>query len=123
MEMFQDGMKDIIVLGNIRCWVVKLSSTGSVVWQRCLGGSGEERGSRGQQTTDGGYIWWELQVQLTVMLLVGTRGYDWNGDPTSDFWVVKLNSTGTIVWQKNAGGNRYRCGIRCQADFRWRIYC
>ncbi|MBK9196709.1 MAG: hypothetical protein IPO17_17350 [Flavobacteriales bacterium] len=37
-------------------WVVKLTATGSLEWQRVLGGSGYDLGTSIQQTPDGGYI-------------------------------------------------------------------
>lgn len=79
-------------------WVVKLSSTGNIEWQRCYGsGSGEELATI-QQTKDGGYI------------LVGSataNGYDvsgFHGGAGGDIWVVKINSSGAIEWQKCYGG-------------------
>jgi hypothetical protein len=55
-----------------------------------------ERGSLGegpsiQQTTDGGYI------------VGGNTGYF--GAGWDDFWILKLNSNGTIAWQKTYGGS------------------
>ena len=82
--------------GDFDYWVVKLSSTGSIEWQKSLGGSGEDRGYSIQQTTDGGYI-------------VAGQSASTNGDVTgnhggNDYWVVKLSSTGSIIWQKSLGG-------------------
>ena len=37
-------------------WVVKLDSAGNIVWQKLLGGSGNELAWSVQQTGDGGYI-------------------------------------------------------------------
>ena len=83
--------------GNYDCWVVKLDNTGSVQWQKSLGGSGYDRGYSVQQTVDGGYI-------------VGGNTSSNNFDVTghyggSDCWVVKLNSSGVIEWQKPLGGS------------------
>jgi hypothetical protein len=85
--------------GNDDVWVVKLDASGSLMWQKCLGGSAYENCESIQQTTDGGYI------------LSGTTNSN-NGDVTgnhglTDFWVVKLNSSGTLTWQKCLGGTNY----------------
>ena len=82
-------------------WLVKLNSSGLIEWQKCLGGTSGEYASSIQQTSDGGYI-------------VSCSTYSNDGDVlgnhqcdncvTSDFWVVKLNSTGIIEWQKCLGG-------------------
>lgn len=91
---------DVDVSGNhggVDFWVVKLNSTGTIQWQKALGGSGGDYANSIQQCTDGGYI---------------VAGYtnSSNGDVTglhgiaNDYWVVKLNSAGNIQWQKTLGG-------------------
>jgi len=82
--------------GLLDIWVVKLDASGILQWQKCLGGSSEEFGLSIEQTTDGGYI------------LVGATASN-NGDVSgnngfADIWVVKLNSTGLLLWQKCYGG-------------------
>ncbi len=84
--------------GNADVWVVKLSSKGSVQWQRCLGGSENDFAESIQQTADKGYI-----------LAGSTRSS--NGDVKGnhgdrDVWVVKLSSKGTVQWQKCLGGTK-----------------
>ncbi len=82
--------------GGTDFWVVKLDAFGSIVWQKCLGGSQDEIAYDVQQTTDGGYI------------VVGTTTSD-DGDVigtsgTINTWVVKLDSSGNLGWQKSLGG-------------------
>jgi hypothetical protein len=78
-------------------WVVKLDNQGNIEWQRALGGSGWDEARCIQQTTDGGFI------------MAGWSG-SLDGDVTGnhgalDFWLVKLNPTGAIQWQKSLGGS------------------
>ncbi len=85
--------------GNYDYWVVKLGSSGDIVWQKSLGGSGSEAARSVQQTADGGYI-------------VAGYSYSDDGDVSGnngsyDYWVVKLDGSGTIVWQKSLGGSGY----------------
>ncbi|MDY6839030.1 MAG: PKD domain-containing protein [Thermodesulfobacteriota bacterium] len=69
-------------------WVLKLHSDGAIVWQKTYGGWLETGATCLQETSDGGYI------------LAG----DWdNGARSSDIWVLKLDSTGTVGWQKTYG--------------------
>ncbi len=83
--------------GGYDFWVVKLNSSGDIVWQKCLGGSGEDEAHSIQQTTDGGYI---------VAGVTASNDGDVSGNRGDyDFWVVKLNSSGDIVWQKCLGGS------------------
>lgn len=63
-------------------WVVKLNGSGTIQWQKCLGGSGSEIGNAIKQTTDGGYI-------------MAGHTHSNNGDVSGkhggwDAWVVKL---------------------------------
>jgi len=72
-------------------WVLKLSSDGSVEWQKSYGGSNNDRAYSVQQTSDDGYI---------------VAGYTESfGAGSTDFWVLKLSSDGSVEWQKTYGGS------------------
>lgn len=78
-------------------WVVKLSSLGTIQWQKCLGGSSDDRAYSISLARDGGYI------------VAGATSSN-NGDITgnhgfSDYWIVKLGNAGDIQWQKAIGGS------------------
>ncbi|MCB9365326.1 MAG: T9SS type A sorting domain-containing protein [Flavobacteriales bacterium] len=82
--------------GGSDMWIVKLTSTGTITWEKSLGGAAEDRAFSIQQTTDGGYI-------------VAGASFSIDGDVTGnnggrDMWIVKLTSTGTITWEKSLGG-------------------
>ena len=83
-------------------WVVKLDATGSIVWQKCLGGSGEDIAHAIQQTADGGYLV-AGSTQSTNGDVSGVHGG--YGYTPVDVWVVKLDATGGLVWQKCLGGS------------------
>jgi len=77
-------------------WVVKLNSSGDTVWQKCLGGSGTDAAYSIQQTLDGGFI---------VAGESGSIDGDVRGNHGMwDYWIVKLDSIGDIIWQKSLGG-------------------
>ena len=83
--------------GDFDAWIVKLSSSGALEWQRALGGSAEDDAFSFQQTDDGGYI-------------IAGSSSSIDGDVSSnqgdqDFWIIKLNNTGMIEWQKSLGGS------------------
>ncbi len=81
-------------------WVVKLSATGVVQWNKLLGGTGEEELYSLRQTTDGGYI----AAGSTTSSASGNVTGSING--LFDFWVIKINASGTPVWNKSIGGNQ-----------------
>lgn len=79
------------------CWIVKLSSFGSIEWQKSFGGSGSDYAESLQQTTDSGYI-------------IAGRSDSNSGDITGnhglfDYWIIKLSSDGSAQWQKSLGGS------------------
>jgi hypothetical protein len=79
--------------GEDDIWVLKLDSSGGVIWQKTYGGSGGDKAYSIQQTTDGGYI----VAGYTSSFGAGGR----------DAWVLKLDNGGNIVWQKTYGRSNY----------------
>jgi len=77
-------------LGDL--WVLRTDGTGKILWQRSYGGSGADGANDIRQTTDGGFI----VVGQTQSF--GSGG--WDG------WVLRLTSTGNVVWQKALGGKK-----------------
>ncbi|HOK21331.1 MAG TPA: hypothetical protein PLO66_01410 [Bacteroidales bacterium] len=85
--------------GDRDAWVVKLSSSGNILWQKCLGGTNWDKAYSIQQTSDGGFI---------VAGSTESNDGDVSGNHVSyDAWVVKLNSSGDIEWQKCLGGTNW----------------
>lgn len=77
-------------------WIIKLSAAGEIQWKKRFGGSGDDEASSIWQTNDKGYI---------------VAGTSWSndGDITdnhgiADYWTIKLDSSGNILWQKALGG-------------------
>jgi PKD repeat protein len=86
--------------GSEDAWVVKLDATGAVVWQRCLGGTVGDWARAVRQTSDGGYIVAGCTYS-TDGDLAGLTGYP----GLCDFWVVKLDATGELLWQRTPGAS------------------
>jgi hypothetical protein len=84
--------------GGFDYWIVKIDATGNITWQKCLGGSQTDYAYSIKQTSDGGYV-------------VGGYEYSTDGDVTGnhgkyDYWVLKLNNLGALIWQKTLGGSK-----------------
>jgi len=84
--------------GNGDYWIVKLDNNGSLKWQKCFGGSLTDFAYCINQTSDGGFI-----------IADSTESSD--GDIIgfhccfTDGWIVKINSTGDMLWNMCYGGS------------------
>ncbi len=84
-------------------WVVKIDAEGNKVWDKTIGGDGDDSPQSAHPTPDGGY------------LLLGSSTSGAFGDKseenksgtsfTNDFWVVKIDKKGNKLWDKTLGGN------------------
>ncbi|MBU1637121.1 T9SS type A sorting domain-containing protein [bacterium] len=77
--------------GDTDFWIVKTDINGDSVWSRTYGGNGDERCYCVQQTSD------------TCYVLTGfTDSYD--GEiGYGDFWLVKTNRNGDVLWSQTYG--------------------
>ena len=89
--------------GSYDYWVVKLDDTGAIKWQKTLGGTNDDRATSIEQTLDTGYI----IAGYTNSMDGDATSYHGTPGTYSDYWVVKINKTGTLQWQKNYGGEDY----------------
>lgn len=84
--------------GDHDLWIVKLLNDGTLDWQQLYGGTNFESARKIIETTDGGFA------------VAGTTNSS-DGDIQSssfglnDFWVLKLDTFGQIVWEKCFGGS------------------
>ncbi len=77
--------------------VIKTDSSGNIVWQKCYGGSNDETITK------------IININDTSYYLIGhTTSYDGdvsdNSTDTNNTWIVKINNSGTILWEKCIGG-------------------
>jgi arginine repressor len=78
--------------GGSDIYVVKLDSAGNVVWTKAIGGSDKDEAGSIIQSSDGGYI-----------VAGHTRSFGLGGD----IFVMKLDSSGNVVWAKTIGSGRW----------------
>lgn len=85
--------------GTYDFWVIRISATGTLIWEKSYGGS-EIDEARGISSTDDGNF-----------IIVGdTRSSDKdvsNNNGGADLWVIKINPEGTILWEKTFGGSSF----------------
>ncbi len=93
---FSAGDSDILLL--------KLDNAGNISWQKIYGGTSEDYPLYIQQTSDSGYI-----------VAGSTNSF---GTGNYDIWLLKINSSGDVTWQKTYGGslNDWPYAIQQTAD-------
>jgi hypothetical protein len=87
-----------LMVGQTNSWgsggydldVIKTDSLGNMLWNRTYGGAGNDKAYGTVNTNDGGYA------------IVGNT--DSYGAGLVDYWLVKLDSSGIMQWNKTYGG-------------------
>lgn len=83
--------------GEEDVWLVKLSGDGNFEWSRTYGGSSNDRMESIRPTSDGNFI---------------LAGYSQSNDGDVDanfgefdYWLMKIDAAGNIIWENNFGGS------------------
>ena len=88
--------------GSYDFWVIKISNTGDLIWEKSFGGSETDEARAITKSSDGNYI------------IVGdTRSNDLdisNNHGAADLWVIKVSPTGNLIWEKTFGGSSFDVG-------------
>lgn len=94
----QSGNKTEVSRGGVDFWLVKVDANGQKVWEKAIGGSGDDYAMQLVALADGGFV------------VAGYSDSGASGDKTdasrgeTDYWVVKVNSVGQKLWDKTYGG-------------------
>ncbi|MEK6494316.1 T9SS type A sorting domain-containing protein [Myroides odoratimimus] len=94
----KDIFKEKDLIGKADAWIIKLDAARNVLWQTTLGGSESEDLVKLLPLAGGDYI-----------ALINSNSIE-GGNKTEpyfggqDIWVVRINSQGTIKWQRSFGG-------------------
>jgi hypothetical protein len=85
----QGGITDI--------WVVKFRPDGTIGWTKCLGGNHSEEADAIEMLQDGSFVIAGGSRSVDGMV-TGNQGHE-------DSWLVRISATGSLMWQKTAGGS------------------
>jgi hypothetical protein len=88
------GLTESFGAGYEDFWLVRTDSSGNMQWNRTYGGIYDDRAYALVQTNDGGYA------------LAGATG-PLGGDGNRDFWLVKTDASGTLMWNQTYGGTSW----------------
>ena len=85
--------------GSMDYWIIKLNSTGDIIWENTYGGSNYDYALSAVLTPDDGCI------------LVG-KSQSNDGDATDnhgfdDYFAVRVDSDGNTIWKKSYGGSNF----------------
>ncbi|MBN1799815.1 MAG: hypothetical protein JW822_14655 [Spirochaetales bacterium] len=84
------GRTNSFGVASTEIWVLKLSSSGNISWEKTYGGNGMDQANSIRQTADGGYIFCATTDSF--------------GAGNDDILVIKLNPDGSVSWCKTYGG-------------------
>ncbi len=85
--------------GSYDLWVVKIDTNGDMLWEKSFGGSGIDNGYAATKTNDGNY--------LIAGTAISTDGDITNSRGNSDIWIVKIDDSGNLLWEKSFGGSGF----------------
>ena len=78
-------------------WIIKISPSGNLLWEKTFGGTSFDAGRSISNTSDNGF-------------LISGSSRSMDGDLTTnqgqnDVWLLKIDSSGNLLWQKSLGGS------------------
>lgn len=103
--------------GSKDVWIVRLDKNGKVLSERLLGGKGLDEVEKMIPTKDGGALLGiysrsgstvpnpNLTGKSTTSAAINQMPKASNNFGEGDYWIVKLDKTGNVEWEKNYGGN------------------
>ena len=88
--------------GTYDFWIIKISATGNLVWEKSFGGSEIDEAHAINKSADGNYL-----------IAGDTRSSDLDisqNNGAADLWVIKITPEGTLLWEKTLGGSSFDVG-------------
>lgn len=78
-------------------WGTKISADGELEWRRYFGGTNNDRAHAVVQAEDGGFVMAGFS-ESEDFDITNSRG-------SYDFWVIKIDPDGNLVWERSFGGS------------------
>jgi hypothetical protein len=79
--------------GGYDIWLLKMNPSGTILWTKTYGGTGDDQGKDIIPTSDGNYM------------ITGNTNY--SGGLNYDALLLKIDSSGAILWTRNYGGTHF----------------
>lgn len=95
----RNGDKSENSKGGFDFWIVKISKNGTLQWDKTIGGAQDDFLKSAIVTNDGGFLLGGVSSSnASSDKSDDSYGYD-------DYWLVKVNGSGNVVWDKTFGGD------------------
>ena len=94
-----------LLRGSYDIFISRFDTNGNMLWKKTYGGTSTEFISSIQTTSDGGCIFSATTSSSSDGDVPANHG-------SSDVWIVKLDATGVIQWNKVFGGTKAETGMR-----------
>ncbi|MBX7241612.1 MAG: T9SS type A sorting domain-containing protein [Bacteroidia bacterium] len=88
--------------GSRDAWIARISKNGALLWIKLFGGSGMEAFNSVVQAPDGNFV--ALGFTDSQDGDIGFHHGGW------DFWMVKTDTLGNLIWEKTLGGSNLDAG-------------
>lgn len=86
-------------IGTYDFWVIRISSSGDLIWEKSFGGTQIDEARALVKTNDGNFI-----------IAGDTRSNDnhvSNNKGAADLWLIKITPNGDLIWEKTIGGTSF----------------
>ena len=95
-------------------WLIKTDSSGNKIWDKSIGGSGSEQCTNGVSLVNNNCLIYSSSDNS--LYLNGTTTSPQDGDisypqlvSNPNFWICKLDTSGTIIWDRRYSGKMSSC--------------
>lgn len=115
------GVTNLTSVGDSDVFVMKLDSTGSLLWARSMGGTDSDH-PFGIAVDAAGNVYTTGVFQETVDFDPGAGTFNLTGGGLADIFVQKLDSAGNFVWARGMGGTLSEGGLGIAIDASGNVY-
>ena len=96
IDLHADGPDVTNYHGLSDTWIVRTDSVGNIIWERCYGGSKADSPEKIIRIDDNNFYLLNWSNSIDGDVQNGRAG---------NFWVVKINASGDILWECSYGGS------------------
>ncbi|NBL64527.1 T9SS type A sorting domain-containing protein [Flavobacterium sp. NST-5] len=84
--------------GGLDYWIVRIDKEGNIIWERTFGG-------RYEDVLKTGLITESQEIVIGGTTNSPSSDHKLDDNLTCDFWIIKLNENGDVIWEETFGGN------------------